>query len=164
MSSVPASQKPYPSPYAGAKPPRSKARRWVIGSITVVVVAPLLWTCGRGAYHNYKITSAAVSRFHQQLDAGDVESIYGEATDEFRRWGSRESALKFLETVHQKMGNSGGTSRTGFHVNWQNNIVSVNETFDTKFALGQAQETFVWIVDHDQAHLQRYQIDSANLR
>ena len=162
MSSVPAPQPP--QLLAVRRPPRSKTRRVVIGSTLVVLGVILLWTCGKGAYHNYRIASAAVDRFHQQLNQGDFETIYGEATDGFRGAGTRESELKFFETVHQKMGNSGKMSPRGFHINWQNNVVSVSEAFETQFTLGQAQEGFIWIIDHDEAHLQTYHIDSANLR
>jgi hypothetical protein len=143
---------------------RSMTRRIVLAGIVVAVAAILLWSCGKGAYHNYRLSAAAVERFHQQLDQGDFETIYGEATDEFRRAGSREEQIKFLAMVHEKMGNSGKMSAKGFHINWQNGRLSVNQVYDTQFALGQAQEGFIWIIEQDQPRLQTYRINSSNLR
>jgi|SRR5580698_6530375 hypothetical protein len=146
------------------RPKRSKTRRIVLGGLLVVVAAIMLWSCGKSAYHNYRLSAAAVDRFHEQLNQADYETIYGEATDEFRNAGTREDELKFLETVHEKMGNSGKMSARGFHMNWQGGRLSVNQVYETQFALGKAQEGFVWIIEDERPRLQTYHIDSANLR
>jgi hypothetical protein len=143
---------------------RSKTRWIVLAGLVVVAAAMLLWSCGKGMYHNYRLSTGAVERLHRQLDQADYETIYGEATEEFRRAGSRTDEIKFLETVHQKMGNSGKISSQGFHVNWQNGRVTANQVVNTQFALGQAQEAFVWIIEQDQPRLQSYRINSPNLR
>ena len=161
MGSLPPQQAP---PVSVPRRQRSKTRRIVVAALVVAVGAILLWACGKGAYHDYRLSSAAVDRFHQQLDQGDFETIYGEATDEFRRAGSREDQIKFLALVHEKMGNSGKMSAKGFHISWQNGRQSVNQVYDTQFALGQAEEGFIWIIEQDQPHLQMYHINSSNLR
>jgi hypothetical protein len=156
-----------PPPASSFTPPikgRSRTKWLILGTLIAVLLALVLWNCGQSAYHNYRLASEAVDRFHGQLNQGDYETIYGEATDEFRRAGTREEQLKFLEMVHQKMGSSGKMSATGFHVNWQNGHSMVNQVFDTQFALGQAQEIFVWVIEKDQPHLQMYRINSSNLR
>jgi hypothetical protein len=89
-------------------PRRELSKRKIALSLFLVVVAGIaLWSLGKGAYHNYRLANAAVDQLHRRLDQGDYETIYGEATEEFRRAGSREDEIKFLETVHLKMGNSG---------------------------------------------------------
>jgi hypothetical protein len=147
-----------------ARKQRSRSKGLVFGTLFAALATILLWNCGKGAYHNYRLSSAAIDRFHQQLDQSDYETIYGDATEEFRRAGTREDELKFLEMVHQKMGNSGKMSIKGFHVNWQNGQTAVDEVFDTQFALGQARESFIWVIEHDQPRLQTYRIYSSNLR
>jgi hypothetical protein len=142
----------------------SKTKRIALSVFLVVVVGIVLWSLGKGAYHNYRLASAAVEQLHQRLDQGDYETIYGEATEEFRRAGSRADEIKFLEMVHQKMGNSGKTSFKGFDVNWQNGQVTVNQVVDSQFTLGQAQEGFIWVIEQNQARLKTYRIDSSNLR
>jgi len=143
---------------------RSKTRQIVVGGLVSLVAAILLWSCGKGMYHNYRLSIAAIDRLHQHLNQADYETIYGDATDEFRRAGSRVDEIKFFEVVHQKMGNSGKTTSKGFHVNWQNGRVTVNHVIDTQFTLGQVQETFIWVIDNDQPRLQSYRVDSPNLR
>jgi hypothetical protein len=67
-------------------------------------------------------------------------------------------------TLHEKLGASGKMSYQGFHLNWQNGRTIVNEVFDTQFALGQAQEGFIWVIEQDQVRLPSYRVDSPNLR
>ena len=161
MNTLPTPQLP---PAPAIRPKRSKTRTVVVGTLLILLGLILLWTCGKSTYHNYHIASKAVEQFHQQLDSGDFEGIYGDTADEFRRASSRDAEIKFFETVHQKMGNSGKMSSKGFHINWQNGVLNVNQVFETEFALGRAQEGFIWVIDHDQPRLQTYRIDAANLR
>ena|SRR5579872_6987141 len=161
MSTLPPTQVP-PAPFPRRQ--GSKTRRVVVGGLLAILAAIVLWSCGKGSYHSYRLSNAAVEQFHRRLNQSDFETIYGDATDEFRRAGSRENELKFFEMVHQKMGSSGKKSFKGFHVNWQNGRLTVNDVFDTQFTQGQAQEGFIWVIDQDQARLQTYRIDSPNLR
>jgi hypothetical protein len=161
MGALPSPQKP---PFAVPRKKRSKTREIAVIGLVVVGAAILLWNVGKVTYHNYRLSTRAVDLLHRRLNQADYETICGEATDEFRSAGKREDQIKFLEMVHQKMGNSGKKSPKGFHVNWQNGQVTVNEVFDTQFALGQAEESFIWVIDQDQPRLQSYHIDSPNLR
>jgi len=105
-----------------------------------------------------------VDQFHQRLDRADYESIYEDTAYAFRAAASHDDEIKFLETVHQKMGNSGAMTAAGVHINWQNGHIIVNEVFNTKFTQGQAQEGFIWFIDEGQAHLQTYHIDAPQFR
>ena len=125
--------------------------------------ATLLWKAGRSTYHNYQIASDAVDRFHQQLNAGDYDQIFEEATDEFRRAGSRNDLNKFFDNIRQKMGPAGKRSAAGFHVNWQNGRLWVDQVFNTQFEKGQGQEYFLWEIQQGHPHLYHYRVDSPNL-
>lgn len=135
---------------------------WILLAAVVLVV--VLGFVGKGTYHQYRLASTAVERFHQQLDAGDYEGICGEASDDFRTSGNHADLISFLDKIHQKMGDSATTSLAGFHVHWTNGRLWVDEVSNTQFSLGQGQESFVWIVEQDQLHLYRYHITSPNLR
>ena len=150
-------------------PPAPSARRpktkwFVVFTIAAVFALIVLWNVGKGFYHNYRLSSAAVEEFHQELDRGDFVTIYGDATDDFRRAGARGDELKFFEMVHQKMGNSGKMSTQRFHVTWRNDRLFADQVYDPQFVLGQARESFVWIIEQDRPRLESYHIDSPNLR
>jgi hypothetical protein len=142
---------------------RSKKKLFAMFAVVLAIALFVLWSLGKGAYHDYRLASAAVDHFHEELDRGNFESIYSEATEDFRSGGTLADFIKVLETVHQKMGNSDKKTPQGFHVNWKNGRHLVDQVFDTQFALGHAQESFIWVVETDQVRLYYYQIHSPNL-
>ena len=140
---------------------RSKLLLWL--SLLGLGILLLVALLGRGAFRNYKLASAAVDHFHQQLDQGDYDAIYDGASDEFHRSSDRLTVVKFMGKVHERMGNSSKASSAGFHVNWRNGHTFVDEVLKTQFFSGQAQETFIWISEQDQLRLYSYHIDSPNI-
>ena len=156
---------PPPPAFPNADPARKRSKNRLVLLLVLLafVVVVVLWSCSRSMYHDYRLTSVAVERFHRQLNNQDYDGIYEEASDEFRNAGTHADEVKVLDTIHQKMGNAGNVSSAGFHVNWRNGHVFVDEVFKTQFVLGEAQESFVWIVQ-DQPRLVGYHVDSANLR
>lgn len=155
-----------PTPVPSVPPAKNQTLKRLIVLLCLLAfgIAIVLWALGRRTYRNYGIASAAVDHFHQELNNSEYDAIYEEASDEFRRSGTQPDLVKFLQMVHEKMGNSGNRKAAGFHVNWSSGRVTVNQVFNTEFALGQGEESFVWIVKQDQAQLYSYRIDSANLR
>ena len=119
---------------------------------------------GRSTYHNYQLASSAVDQFHMQLNAGDYNTIYDEATDDFRRSGSREDITRFFTSIHEQMGSAGNKNAAGFHVNWRNGRVWVDQVFNTRFEKGQGQGSFVWEIQQERPLLYHYRLDSPNFR
>jgi len=151
-------------------PPTVKRASW-FGIKTIIVVAllglvgiALVWRAGRSTYHNYQLASSAVDQFHMQLNAGDYNTIYDEATDDFRRSGSREDITRFFTSIHEQMGSAGNKNAAGFHVNWRNGRVWVDQVFNTRFEKGQGQESFVWEIQQERPLLYHYRLDSPNFR
>jgi hypothetical protein len=134
----------------------------VLGALLVVVLLILLWSCGKGVYRDYRVSSAAVELFHHRLDSGDFDTIYSDASDSFRSSGTKADQIKFLETTHQRLGNSRKTSPLGFHVNWRNRQMFVDQVYSTQFAQGTAQESFVWVMENGNPRLYGYQIKPAD--
>ncbi len=143
---------------------RFRTRSIVLLCLSGAVGAVILWSLGKGAFRDYRLASAAVQHFHQQLNAADYDGIYEDASDELRRSASREDVVKLLEKVHQRLGNAGKTSPAGFHVNWKNGRTAINQVLETDFAKGHGQESFVWIMQQDQLRLYNYHIDSPLLQ
>ena len=72
--------------------------------LSILAVLVILLNLGKGIYQNYRLATAAIERFHWQLDQESYDAIYEEASYDFRRSGKRQDQIKFLEMVHQKMG------------------------------------------------------------
>jgi hypothetical protein len=139
-------------------------RSWLMAAALIAVVGIIvLGTCGRGIYRDYQIARSAADRFHQRLDRAGYESIYNETTATFRSSGSHDDAIRFLKNVHEKMGNSGAMIAAGFHINWQNGDMLVDEVFQTHFAQGSAQEGFIWLIDNGEPLLQTYRVDAPQI-
>ena len=155
---------PFPPAPAFSSPavPRSKTKWIVVSSLIVIILLILLWTCGKSVYRDYRVASAAVELFHHRLDSGDFDTIYSEASDSFRSSGTKADQIKFLETTHQKLGNSGKMSPQGFHVNWRNGQMFVDQLYSTQFAQGTAQESFDWVMENGTPRLYGYHVKLAD--
>jgi len=121
--------------FPAAPPAKPRKNLWQTIAIVALFLGPvggvLVWKVGKSTYQDYQIASAAADHFHQQLNTGDYDHIYESATDEFRRWGKREDPNRFFDNIRQKMGNAGTPSSLGFHVNWRNGVLWVDQTFNT---------------------------------
>jgi len=111
----------------------------MIAALFAVLGVIVWWSCGTSVYHNYRATRSAVEQFHQYLDGADYESIYKQTSAAFR------------------------SAATGFYINSRDGYVFVNQSFNTQFTQGQAQEAFVWLMDNGQPLLQMYRIDAPQL-
>jgi len=135
----------------------------MIAALFAVLGVIVWWSCGTSVYHNYRATRSAVEQFHQYLDGADYESIYKQTSAAFRSASPHEDEIRFFENVHRKMGKCGATTATGFYINSRDGYVFVNQSFNTQFTQGQAQEAFVWLMDNGQPLLQMYRIDAPQL-
>ena len=155
---------PLPAPTPDLPRKGRRTRLIVLFCLSALALLVILLNLGKGTYQSYRMASAAAEHFHHQLDAADYDAIYGEGSLEFRRSGKREDLERFLGLVHQKMGSTGKTSTAGFHVNWTNGRMWIDQVFDTQVTLGQGRESFIWVMERDHLRLYGYHIDSPNLR
>ena len=144
------------------KPRKRLLLKWSI-AITAVLFAYLAWQCGTGLIEGHKLADKAVGRFHDALNAGNVEQIYGDADDAFRSAGTKEELIEFLEAVHRKLGTSQGTSLANLNVNATPNGTFITTLYTTSYATGQASETFVWLKKKGELKLYSYNIQSKAL-
>jgi hypothetical protein len=152
-----------PVPGVEQRPPsRFQVRfswKWTLG-IAAVVLMFLMWQCGSGLMSGKKLSDAAVRHFHQQLDAGQYEGIYSEADQGFRAGQSREEVIRFLETVHRKLGNSGDASFININVSATTNGTFTKTAYKTTFENGAATESFTWLKSDGNLKLYSYHIES----
>ena len=136
--------------------------KWTLVIVAVGLMV-LMWQCGWAMMTGKKLSDAAVAHFHQQLDAGQFEAIYDEASEAFKTGGDRDQLLKFLEAVHRKLGHPGKTSFANMNVNTNTNGTFTAVSYTTDFEHGSATETFTWIKSGGNLKLYRYHIESSAL-
>jgi hypothetical protein len=82
-----------------APPPPSASRRrnkWIVLAGCAIALL-FLGRCGRSAYHSYQIADRAAQGFHQQLNNGEYEDVYGEASEGYRIAGTRQEQDRILQ-------------------------------------------------------------------
>lgn len=138
--------------------------RWLVALGGLVLIG-LVWSCGTHFYRDYGICRSAVDRFHQHLNRGEYESIYNEASEDFRAGATEADQTKVFQTVHEKMGIALKMKPLGFHVKAStNNGVLADQVYETEFSLGRAEEQFVWRLKGNDALLVSYHAESPNFR
>lgn len=157
-------QNPAPMPSVSSQPkePIVKVRvlwKWSFLFLLVLVVWGM-WQCGSALRMGARLAEPAVQQFHQELDAGQFESICGQAADGFCASGADGETMRFLKGVHEKLGNTGAAKRGGMNVNSTTNGTFLTIQYDTTFALGPAVETFTWIKNGNTLKLYRYNLQS----
>jgi hypothetical protein len=102
----------------------------------------------------------AVRQFHQQLNAGEFEEIYGDADQGFRATQGHDQLVKFLGVVHKKLGNAGDGKQINFRVDTNEHGTFVTAWYATTFDNGAGSERFTWVKDRGVLKLYEYHIDS----
>ncbi len=109
---------------------------------------------------NIALGRAAVAKFHQQLDAEQYDQIYAEADPALRQASTHRDFIALMSAVHRKLGKIQDATGESFNVNWGTSGTQVRMSYKTKFAGGDAEETFVWHVVADRPLLLNYNINS----
>jgi hypothetical protein len=118
---------------------------------------------GCGAIKGKAAAEKAVSEFHDKLDKGDFKSIYSETHADFKKAATEKDFVALLEAVHRKLGKLEKSEPAGWNANTFNFQTNIVLTYKTKFAEGDAVETFNYRVDGDRAQLCGYNINSPTL-
>jgi outer membrane murein-binding lipoprotein Lpp len=118
---------------------------------------------GCGAMKGRDTAEQAVSEFHAQLDKGDFRGIYSAAHSDFKAASTEKDFVALLAAVHRKLGNIQKSDQSGWRVNSFNLKTNVILTCNTRFAGGDAVETFNYRIDGNRAQLYGYNINSQAL-
>jgi hypothetical protein len=106
---------------------------------------------------------AAVSVFHDQLNAADFDAIWNSASDKFHDNAPRPKFDKFIQAVRSKLGRVTGTSNAGWRVGNFNFKTTVVLQQKTTFEHGSGTETFTYVVHGDEVKLEGYNVQSMDL-
>jgi hypothetical protein len=129
-----------------------------------VVLALLIWQFGTALWRGRAKSNAAVQHFHQELNVGSYDQIANEADEGFEREGKRDELVRFLQTVHTKLGPAGDASMTSININVSTKGTFTTAGYLTQFGNDKAQETFIWKKSADgELKLYRYNIQSNQL-
>ena len=110
------------------------------------------------------LAEAQVPKFHQQLNAGQLEQIWFHATTQFQNKYPRESFLALLTAVITSLGKAQSTKRQAWQALYQGNAVQVNLTLSTIYERGAAIETLGYRVESGSAFLLVYFIQSPAIK
>jgi acyl-homoserine lactone acylase PvdQ len=102
-----------------------------------------------------RLATAAVERFHAELDAGQYQAIYDEATPTFQNADSQSALIAAMAQSKQKFGNVVNAVQVGANAFPGGQVRFV---YNTQFEKGPATELFIWQSDGQKASLMRYQI------
>jgi len=133
----------------------------LIRSISMAVFCLTLGGCG--AVKGKQLAEDAIKVFHEQLDKGDFNTMYSAAHADLKAASSEKEFIALLEAVHRKLGIVKNSESAGWNVNSFNLKTNVVLTCKTKFADGDATETFTYRVEGDKAVLVGYNISSMAL-
>jgi len=130
--------------------------RW--GLAVAAVSLLIMWQCGAGLIRARRLANAAVEHFHQELNAARYDEIFREADPGFTEGKTEEDLVKFLQTIHTKLGEAGAVRLVSIHVNATANGRLTTARYEATFARGSAVETFTWIGADNTLRLYGYDI------
>jgi hypothetical protein len=117
--------------------------------------------CSGGA--DTKAAEAAVSRFHQQLDARQLHEIFAASSEEMKSATSEPELSKFLGAVHDKLGKVQEAKQQGWRVNYGTGGGTAELVYQTRFEHGTGIENFVFRTGGGEPRLAGYHINSMEL-
>lgn len=122
------------------------------------LLAAVLAGCSMSA--DVGLAERQVVQFHQQLDAGQLQQIYAEASDRLRRATSEQDMQNLLAAVHRKLGDVKSSVRGAWSVHAGTTGTFISLSYQTHFSEGDATERFDYQLEGDKALLAGYHINS----
>lgn len=136
--------------------------KWSI-AVTLVLITVLFWRCGTGLVQGRQLSANGVQQFHTLLNSGQHEQIYDGASDAFRGGGNKEDLIKFLQSIHRKLGDAGSSTLSRLNVTATPTGTYITAVYTTTFTQGEAVETFTWLKSGQGVVLNGYNIQSMKL-
>ena len=133
------------------------------GGLASLTLALMLTLQGCGVSTAKPKAEAAITQFHNLLDADNLDAIWSNADDSLRQASSREKFDKFMQAVHRKLGRVLKTTNTQWFVGNFNLKTTVVLQQKTDFEHGSGTEKFTYVVAGDAVKLVGYNILSDDL-
>ena len=104
-----------------------------------------------------------VTRFHELLKQREFEAMYVETGEQFKSAVAKPLAIKLFSAIDRKLGPLQETKQVNWNVNTHNLVTTVALVYQTRFAEGEATETFTFVVQNGKAELIGYNIASLDM-
>lgn len=146
---------------------KSPKVKWIIATVAVLCLVLFIKSFVKvGVRPGYfeddkRLATAAVERFHAQINTGQFQAIYNESAPAFQSAGSQSTLIAAMTQSKQKFGNVvqavqvAANSFSGGQVRF---------VYNTKFQKGDATEMFVWQSDGQKASLIMYKIQPGTVK
>jgi hypothetical protein len=119
----------------------------------------LLVGCGN-TVHGVEYAEPAFAKFRQQMQAGQFGKFYDFAGEEFRSATSREDGIALFAAVDRKLGKLQHAEKINWNVNTRNMTTLVVLVYKSRYAEGEATETFTIKVADGSGQIVGYDIQS----
>ena len=133
----------------------------IMSSVIACCVLFLLAACSSG--EDIASAEQELPRFRELMAAAEFSKIFEESSPELKQAISEQDFVKFLESVHRKLGTVRGSERSGWRVNVGTSGTFVSLGYKTGFEHGDGTEQFIFRVSDGKAALAGYRIDSMAL-
>ena len=127
----------------------------------VLLAAALLLLSSCSAAKALDVTKQSVAKFHSNLNAGQFDQIYAEASQDYRKSVAADKHRKLFAAIQRKLGNARTYSVTGLNVNFNTAGEFVRMQCKTKFVKAETGEMFDFRVSGGVASLTFYNINSS---
>jgi hypothetical protein len=124
----------------------------------VVLAGLMLAACS--ATQDINAAQEAIAHFHDMMSAGQVEQIYAQADDGFKKATTEVELKRFLSVVDRRLGAVKSSENTGWVTNYGTAGLSVTLTYKTQFEHGTGADTFRYRFADGKALLAYYHVDS----
>ena len=130
-------------------------------TIAGAAIAALLASCG--VSESLDNAEAEVDAFHAELDSGQFDAIWDQASTELTGTAKKEQFETLLAAIHRKLGNVKSSERTEWkaEANLDGKFVFVR--MQTSFEKGSGTEQFVFRNKDERLSLAGYHIESTDL-
>lgn len=144
-------------------PPKPKVWPWILLGLAMVACV-----AGYGGFRVYQrfneykdIAKVSADRFHQQMDANQIEQIVAEAAPGFREGTRKEELVATLAGIREKMGTFKSGKQSYMQWNAQTGVgTTLMVRYESEFSAGKAQETFTLLLKDGGALLYGYNVSS----
>ena len=127
-----------------------------------VVMLTFLAGCG-DTIHGREYAEPAVQRFRAQMRAHEFEQIYDGTSARFKQFTPRDKGVALFAAVDRKLGTLRIAEEGNWSVNTNNGVTIVVLAYASKYAQGDATETFTIEVDDEKPEIVGYNIQSLEM-